>query len=138
MGETGGPTGEDDNVTSILEALGERLGRVVPDPADERTTALGLWRYSFDYLKAANIVDKHDPNPWVESQVTYQLVCQGLELALKAYLRATGQTVRDLIRTGHSLEKCLNSAERAGLTPLCQELRAALLMIDRYYKQNEF
>jgi hypothetical protein len=77
---------------------------------DLRTTALGLWRFAYDYLKAAQTLDDADPNPWVPSNVTHQCACQGIELAYKSYMRARGKTVKDLIDIGHSLMKCKDVA----------------------------
>ncbi len=109
------------------------------DRADgDRQSALGLWRYAFDYLKAAKILDENDPNHWSASSVTYQCTCQAIELGFKSYLRAKGDGVRALQRLGHSLVKCRRKATRVGLPPRTAPDMEAIRMIDRYYRAQEF
>jgi len=105
---------------------------------DDRTTAFGVWRFGRDYLKAAHTLDDADTNAWVASNVTHQCVCQGIELAFKSYVLAKGKTLNDLRSIGHSLVKCMNAAVDLGLPKPSAEYRAALDMIDRYYKDHEF
>ena len=45
----------------------------------------------------------------------YFLACQSIELSLKAYLRATGSGEIDLKKVGHNLQKCVESARKAGI-----------------------
>ena len=111
-----------------------------PPPADdeERTTARGLWRYAYDYLRAANRLDEIDPDPAGSSQVSYHLACHALEVAFKAYLRAKGARLDDLKRHGHSLESVRVAAEAQGLPQLSDELREALAMVESYHREHEF
>lgn len=53
-------------------------------PADEdRTTAIGLARYAYDYLHAAMVVETSDPTPSHISPVpAYFLAPHGIELTL--------------------------------------------------------
>jgi hypothetical protein len=105
---------------------------------DSRTTALGLWRFAYDYLKAAQTLDDADPNPWVPSNVTHQCACQGIELAYKSYMLASGKNLDDLRAVGHSLMKCMDAAIRLGLTAPSADHHEALEMMDRYYRGHEF
>ena len=105
---------------------------------NQRTTPLGIWRYGYDYLRAAVTLDDADPNPWVASNVTHQCVCQGIELAFKSYLLARGGTLNDLKTVGHSLMRSMVAAEDLRLTPLSPEHRDAMEMMDRYYREHEF
>jgi hypothetical protein len=109
------------------------------DPVeDERQSAFGLWRYAFEYLKAAKTVDDHDRNAWVASSVTYQCACQGIELAFKAYLRSKSYDPHSLRTLGHSLVKCMKAAKKNGLPTLPTSNEAAIRMVDPYYKAQEF
>ena len=109
------------------------------DPVEEeRQTGVGLWRYAYEYLKAAKTVDDHDPNPWVASSVTYQCACQGIELAFKAYLRAKGYDLHSLRKMGHSLVKCMKTAAKCGLPARSAADGTVIRMVDRYYKTQEF
>lgn len=111
---------------------------VTVTPSDSRTTPLGVWRYGYDYLKAARRLDDADPNPWVSSNVTHQCVCQAVELAFKSFLLAHGKTLNDLRDIGHSMLRAMQEAEQLGLTPRPAGQRAAITQMDGYYRQHEF
>jgi len=69
-----------------------------------RTTALALWRYGHDYLKAVQTLAEADHVTCDESQALYHLGAQGIEFALKSCLRSQGVPPEDLSgRIGHSL-----------------------------------
>ncbi|HYK63392.1 MAG TPA: hypothetical protein VEY94_00475 [Patescibacteria group bacterium] len=116
----------------------ERLSGEGTIPTEERTTSFGLWRFARDYLEAARILANADRRGQFPSQVSYQCACQGLELAFKAYLRASGKTVDDLRALGHSLVKCMHAAMAAGLRSPSAEHVAAIQKIDNYYREHEF
>lgn len=87
---------------------------------EERTTAIGLARYAFEYIDAALLVDEHHgATPgfeFVSPVPAYFLVAHGIELTLKSYLRHQGISVRDLIhRYGHDLHKCYRKAKELRL-----------------------
>jgi hypothetical protein len=105
---------------------------------ESRTTPLGVWRYALSYLRAAQTLDDADPNPWVPSNVTHQCVCQGIELAYKSYLLASGKTVDDLRAVGHSMIRCKNAAVELGFPAPTADHREALEMMDSYYREHEF
>lgn len=84
-------------------------------PDDERTNALGLfntarsyWR-SAEHLNAAQLKVSHPHAP-----VTF-LYCHAIELYLKSYLRAAGNTVSDLKKIGHRIARLAEAAAAAGL-----------------------
>src|SRR5215472_2416103 len=88
---------------------------MAPLTDDERTDALGLfntarsyWR-SGEYLSAADLDVTHPHAP-----VTF-LLCHAIELYLKAYLRAAGNTVAELKKIGHRVKQLASSAATAGL-----------------------
>ena len=56
----------------------------------QRTTALALWRYAHDYLRVARALCEQHKIRSAESQAVYHLAAQGLEFALKSFLRAKG------------------------------------------------
>lgn len=94
-------------------------------PTDEdRTTAIGLARYAYDYLHAAMVVETSDPTPSQISPVpAYFLALHGLELTLKAFLRHKGVSVKDLQKKfGHDLHACHRKAKELGLHKVFKEL----------------
>lgn len=90
---------------------------------EDRTTAVGLARYAYDYLHAAMIVETNDPKPSHISPVpAYFLALHGIELTLKAFLRHKGVSVRDLQRKfGHDLHACHRKAKELGLNDVFKE-----------------
>lgn len=94
-------------------------------PTDEdRTTAIGLARYAYDYLHAAMVVEKSDTTHNQISPVpAYFLALHGIELTLKAYLRHKGVSVKHLQRKfGHDLHACHRKAKELGLHEVFKEL----------------
>ncbi len=83
-----------------------------------RTAALALWRYGNDYLKAAQGLCQDMRITCNESQAHYHLAAQGIEFALKSFLRAKGVTPGDLsARISHSLLDALQEALARDLPP---------------------
>jgi hypothetical protein len=90
--------------------------RPTQDYEARRTSALALWRYGHDYLKAAQVLCESDQVTCHESQALYHLAAQGVEFSLKAFLRAQGVTSTDLTtRIGHSMLDALQEALARGL-----------------------
>lgn len=104
-------------------------------------SSAGLLNGADEYLQAAWLVHGHqDPNRSLLSPI-YFLVCQSLELALKAYLRGKGKTEDFLVRSiGHDLVAALDVAEREGLSGHVKieamELHA-LTKINAYYNSKD-
>lgn len=94
-----------------------------PPTNEDRTTAIGLARYAYDYLHAAMVVETNDPTPSHISPVpAYFLALHGIELTLKAYLRHKGVSVRDLQKKfGHDLHACHRKAKELGLNEVFKE-----------------
>jgi len=110
-------------------------------PVDEsrRTAALALWRYGHDYLKAAQALGEQDRVACNESQVLYHLAAQGIEFALKSYLRAKGVTPADLsARVRHSLLEALYEALARGLPQPPVELMRAIQFIAPHHRNDQF
>jgi hypothetical protein len=90
---------------------------------EDRTTAIGLARYAYDYISAAILVERHDPNPGHLSPIpAYFLAVHGIELTLKAFLRHEGVSSRDLRNDfGHDLHACHRKAKELGLKMIFTE-----------------
>jgi hypothetical protein len=76
---------------------------------EDRTTAVGLARYAYEYIEAAMLVEHNDPTPSHISPVpAYFLALHGIELTLKSYLRHKGVTAKELRgqKYGHDLHAC--------------------------------
>src|SRR4029077_1060263 len=104
--------------TSMMISANEQEAR--------RTSPLAFWRYGHDYLRAARTLCRQHRIPCAEAQVSYHAAAQGVEFALKAFLRARG-TAADALRTevGHSLPKALDRSEALGMPPIPEPRRAA-------------
>jgi hypothetical protein len=83
--------------------------------ADDRTTALGLFNYARSYRASADhllLTKLTVPHP--QAPLTY-LYYHAIELYLKAYLRSQNQTVDDLKKIGHSINKIAAKVQSCGL-----------------------
>lgn len=106
----------------------------------DRTSSMGLWRYSKDYLEAGYAVATALPRA-VAPTPAYYLYCHAIELALKAYLRGKGASIKDLKRIGHDLFKAYDKAMSIGLKNLCEltpELVDAIKLVNPTYSKKEF
>lgn len=86
----------------------------------ERTSAVGLARYAYEYIDAAVIVDEARVEGGLPSQVSYTpayfLVIHGIELCLKSYMLYKGEDIESLSKSyGHDLKKCLDKSYELGL-----------------------
>jgi hypothetical protein len=108
------------------------------DVESRRTAALALWRYSHDYLKAAQTLCETNAIACNESQALYHLAAQGIEFALKSFLRARGVTPEDLsARIGHSLLDALQEAIARDLSPPVEVVRA-IRFIAPHHRDDQF
>lgn len=90
---------------------------------DDLLSSMMLWNGADAYVKAARILFEHDQDKSsfirVPSEPAYFVVCQAIELALKAYLRGSGESENFLVnKCGHDLAKTLQAANERGLTNL--------------------
>jgi hypothetical protein len=108
---------------------------------DDRTTAIGLARFAYEYIDAAMLVDqKHGARPGFERlspTPAYFLALHGIELSFKAFLRHKGVTVRELgshKHLGHDLRRCYRKAKELGLREVfkmrADDMRAMLMLLD--------
>ncbi len=91
-----------------------------------------------EYLEAAQML--HPVNKTPCSTPLYFLLCQSIELSLKAYLRGCGTTKGQLIKIGHDLVKALDYAQAKKLSDffsLSPLQTKALRLINLYYKAKD-
>ena len=105
----------------------------------QRTAALAFWRYAHDYLRAAQTFGSQHKVASADSHVPYHVAAQGLEFALKAYLRAKDVSPSALrLEVGHSLVEAMNRCVALGLPPLPANAREAIEAIAPYHQQDRF
>ena len=106
---------------------------------DDRTTGMGLWTDSKQMLSAAKLVLA---NPGMStSSPVYYLICHGIEVGLKAFLRAKGLTLSELRNIGHNLDHALGTAITLGfedLCPLSAQDKIIIGHVNNYYKAKHF
>ena len=117
----------------------------LPDE-EQRTTAVGLARYAYEYIDAANVVDRKDgerrPEALISVTPAYFLALHGIELTLKAFLRHQGVTARELRgkKYGHDVHACRRKAKELGLLKLFREhpddVRAMDMLIELNHHQG--
>ncbi len=113
------------------------------NPADpdesRRTAALALWRYGHDYLKAAQKLSESDRVTCDESQALHHLAAQGVEFALKSFLRAQGVPHADInTRIGHSLLDALQESLARGMPSPPIDAMRAIQDIAPYFRNDQF
>jgi hypothetical protein len=115
------------------------MAETLTDVESRRTAALALWRYGHDYLKAAQKLSETDSIACNESQAIYHLAAQGIEFALKSFLRARGVTPEDLsARIRHSLLDALQEAIARDLSPPPIEVVRAIQFIAPHHRDDQF
>ena len=100
---------------------------------------MGLWTDARDMIAAAQLVSA-DPG-LANSHPAYYLTGHGIEEALKAFLRAQGQSLKDLRYIGHDLDDALGVAIALGIEGICAfdaHDKAKIGLLNRYYKEKYF
>lgn len=107
---------------------------------DDRTTAVGLARYAYEYIDAARLVDEHHGErkgyELASPVPAYFLATHGIELTFKAFLRHRGLTPKQLSSRayGHDLRACYRKAKELGLGDAFRmrslDLQAMIMLID--------
>ena len=104
-----------------------------------RTAPLALWRYAHEYLRAARALCREISVRSCESQVPYHVAAQGIEFALKAFLRTRGATMAELRNDiGHSLAAALARSEALGLPAMPDRCRAAIALVAPCHQDAQF
>jgi len=105
----------------------------------QRTAPLALWRYAHEYLRAARGLCREISVRCSESQVPYHIAAQGIEFALKAFLRARGVTMVELRdEVGHSLLAALTRSEALGLPAMPRRCREAIADVAPCHQNGQF
>ncbi len=109
------------------------------DDEASRTSPLAFWRYAHDHLRVAQDLGRKHRIPCVDSQVAYHVGAQGIEFALKSFLRARGMSVAQLrAEVGHSLMKALARSEAQGLPFIPPRFRSAISQVAVYHQNTHF
>lgn len=107
---------------------------------EERTTSLGLVRFSLEYCGAAwaaHAALTHGRGTAGQAPApVHTLVGQSVELALKAYLREQGADLEALFNIGHNLKKGLDRAKAAGFQHKASRQHLRLLNVE--YRAHRF
>jgi hypothetical protein len=90
-------------------------------PATFTLTGLSCLNYAHRYLRAANTLDR-DSNKAPYDPVQFHLLCQSLELSLKAFIwLIDGLSWDQLKKTyGHNLEKLWRDSKSKGIRKYCK------------------
>ena len=98
---------------------------------------MGISNDAREFLDAAQLVRAEKPE-WFAP--TLFLVCQSIELSLKAYLRGSGYSDKQLRRLGHDLEAGIAAARAAAIEAHVQIDAAdveALTRMNAYYQSKD-
>jgi HEPN domain-containing protein len=97
---------------------------------------MGISNDAREFLDAAHLVRRDKP-AWFAP--TYFLVCQSIELSLKAFLRGSGYSDKQLRRLSHNLDACIQAAHAGGLDSHVRlsEAVAAVSLINAYYYSKD-
>ena len=94
-----------------------------------------LFSLSGEFLEAARVLQATPPIRTGYSLATYYLLGHSAELMLKAFLYKHGQTISDLRKLNHDLEKLASRAREAGL-PEKVQLDQILHLAGAYKKKS--
>ncbi len=85
----------------------------------DRTTPLGMIRYSYEFLEAALAVDEkigHRAGYEIVAPIpALYLIGHSIELSLKSYMLLHGVTLGQLRKYGHNLYACFSDSKTFGL-----------------------
>lgn len=111
---------------------------------DDRTNEIGLARFAREYYDSAvaadEVVGSRPGYEHVAPAPVMHLVAQSIELALKAFLRWKGVSLKGVVRLGHDLDACLSEANKHGLAryvELSQEERDLFSLISKLHTSTE-
>lgn len=102
-----------------------------------------LWTDALSFIDAANALTRYDELPRRSEVERYRnprlhLVTQGIELAMKSFLRAKGWALDRLIHLGHSLTRILEACEALEMKRPSEENRRALEFLSAAHEHHEF
>lgn len=111
-------------------------------PATVVMTGIEFMQYGNHYLGAAEYLSTRDPDAWFDP-LSYQLLCQSLELHLKSFIWLIDRLSRNTIRNkyGHDIVKLWRHANERGISRYCTPTTArdrTLALLGPYYKDRKF
>jgi len=133
------------NAHRQLKSMGRRSERhilVSNIPSDANATAetaFNLLSLADEFRSSGNLLMRSSRFS-IGITPQYYLVCHGIELALKSFLRAHGFNASRLKKLGHALGKCLGKAQQCGLASIVTLTKNEidnLRLIDRLYHAKE-
>lgn len=95
-----------------------------------------LYSLSGEFLEAARVLQATPPVRIGYSSATYYLLGHAAELMLKAFLYKHGQSINDLRKFNHDLEKLASRAREVGLPEKVQ--LDQILLLAAAYKEKSF
>lgn len=103
-----------------------------------RTSAMGLVTDAKEMLKAAEIL--HASDVWAVQGPTYFLLGHGIEVALKAFLLANGDSMDLMFKIGHNLAKAARRvvATSGPLAEVVKDYMPAIELLNLSYQAKEF
>lgn len=115
----------------------------------KKASCFGFWRYGNNFLNAAIKIcpvpiSKYEEVRLELSIPAYYLIGHAIELLLKSFLLARGETIeilRSQKKYGHNLEKLLMEASRRKLgcfVKLKQSEKRLIILLNTSYMQKEF
>jgi hypothetical protein len=107
------------------------------------TSSMLLWTEALSFVDAAHELTRFDGKTLNEELLRYRtprlhLVSHGVELAMKAHLRANGFTLRELKRLGHSLTKLLSVCLGNDIEAPSEQRHRALEFLSAAHEQHDF
>lgn len=131
-------------MASVRQQGTEVSGSVVMQiqPATVVMTGIEFMQYGDHYLAAARRLAPPSRGVWFDP-LPYQLLCQSLELHLKAFIWLVDRSTRNTIKNkyGHDIEKLWRHSKARGLSQHCRPtpLRdATVALLGPYYKRRQF
>jgi len=89
------------------------------------------------FREAAKILNQHYRN--APDWPTFLLACQGLELYLKAFLRAKSMSLDDLKnKIGHDLQLAYKRSKDLGLWKVAEVDEEMITLLNQVYKERDF
>lgn len=105
-------------------------------------TGIEFMQYGNRYLGAAEYLSKRTTDEWFDP-LSYQLLCQSLELHLKSYIWLSDRLSRNKIKNkyGHDIQKLWRHAKQRRISRYCQPTPPrdfAIDLLGPYYKDRRF
>lgn len=112
------------------------------EPVTVVMTGIEFMQYGNYYLEAAENLSSNNTSTWF-NPLPYQLLCQSLELHLKAFIWLVDRQSRKTIRNkyGHDIEKLWCYSKKRGINRYCKPTNVrdkTIALVGPYYKDRKF